>query len=532
MGTLWFNGSFFTMQTVNETVEAVFVENGIIKGTGKKETLEKKFAQAITERQDMNQLFIYPGFVDSHLHMIKHGEKLIQLDLSNVQTAEEMKTHLVQAAAKTNGKDWIFGEGWNENNFPDRKIFHIQELDDISQDRPMFLTRICRHAALVNSKALALAGVTRDTEDPEGGVIVRDNSGEPTGYLLDTAAELVRGIMPKVSDEYVERALKVAVDDLFRVGLVGGHTEDLHYYGGFKQTFDQFRKVIDGKERKFRAHLLVHHEAVAEMEEGGYEKGEVTPFLELGAVKIFADGALGGRTAYLSKPYTDDPSTSGVAIHTEASLQQLVKDAREKNRPVAIHTIGNGALEMTLTALERYPLSEGRDRLIHVQVTDQSLIERMKKLPVTLDLQPRFVASDFPWVMERLGEERIQFSFAWKTLLQAGLHCAGGSDAPIEPVDPLLGIHAAITRKKVGEDHQGYVPEQKLTPFEAVQLFTSGSAYAIEKEHERGKIKEGFKADFTVLDKNLFAVDPDEIIKTNVEMTIVDNSIMYRKSGE
>ncbi|MFC0557947.1 amidohydrolase [Halalkalibacter alkalisediminis] len=530
MGTLWYNGTFFTMQNEHETVEAVYVENGWITEVGKKDTLEKKYADSIRERHNLKQLFIYPGFVDSHLHMVGHGEKLIRLDLSGIQAAEEMKTKLVQASTETKRDDWIFGEGWNENNFSDRKIFHKQELDEISHGNPMFLTRICRHAALVNSRALALAGIKKETKDPEGGVIVRDDSGEPTGYLLDTAADLVKAVMPKVSDEYVERALKVAVDDLYRVGLVGGHTEDLHYYGGFKQTFSQFQKVIDGKKRKFRAHLLVHHEAIAEMEAEGYEKGEVTSYLELGAVKIFADGALGGRTAYLRKPYTDDPSTSGVAIHTEESLQQLVKQARAKNRPVAIHAIGDGALEMTLTALERYPLKEGRDRLIHVQIADPSLIERMKKLPVILDLQPRFVASDFPWVIERLGEERIQYSFAWKTLLQAGLPCAGGSDAPIEPADPLLGIHAAITRKSVGEEHEGYVPEQKLTPFEAVQLFTSGSAYAIEKEHERGQIREGFVADFTVLDQNLFTIAPDDIVHANVGMTIVDNSIMYKKS--
>nr|WP_306807402.1 amidohydrolase [Halalkalibacter krulwichiae] len=346
--------------------------------------------------------------------------------------------------------------------------------------------------------------------------------------MLDAACDLVKRVMPSATDEYVRRALTVAIDDLYKVGLVGGHTEDLHYYGGFKQTFNQYKKVIDGNKRKFRAHLLVHHEAVREMEEEGYSNKEITPFIELGAVKIFADGALGGRTALLKTPYTDDPSTSGVAIHTEESLHQIVKEARRKNRAVAIHTIGDGALDMALTALETYPVEKGRDRLIHLQVADESLINRMKKLPVILDLQPRFVASDFPWVMERLGEERLPYAFAWKTLLDSGLHCAGGSDAPIEPVDPLLGIHAAITRKRVGEEHEGYLPEQKLTPYEAVQLFTTGSAYAIEKEKERGKIAPGFQADFTILDQNLFAIEPDDILTTNIKMTVVDDTIMYR----
>ncbi|MDT8859383.1 amidohydrolase [Alkalihalobacillus sp. MEB130] len=529
MGTLWFNGTCFTMRKENESVSAIYIENGKIRALGNKDDLEERYGGNIEIKHDLQGKFLYPGFVDSHLHIIGHGEKLIRLDLSEVNEAAEMRTLLERNYKETKEDHWVFGEGWNENNFPDRKIFHRSELDEIAPDKPMFLTRICRHAALVNTKALELAGITKETKDPNGGVIVKDDKGEPTGFLLDTAADLVKEVIPGASDEYVKQALTVAIKDMFQVGLVGGHTEDLHYYGGFKQTFDQFLHVINGNEVKFRAHLLVHHEAVAEMEKEGYEIGEVTPFIELGAVKIFADGALGGRTAFLSDPYTDDPSTSGVAIHTEESLQQLVKKAREKNRAVAIHTIGDAALDMALTALERYPVKEGRDRLIHVQVVDDSLLERMKKLNVILDLQPRFVASDFPWVMERLGEERIQQSFAWKTLLNSGLHCAGGSDAPIEPVDPLLGIHAAVARTRLGEQHEGYLPKQKLTPFEAVQLFTSGSAYAIEKERERGLLAEGFVADFTILDKNLFEIEPEDILHTNVMMTVVDNTIMYQR---
>ncbi|KHF39309.1 amidohydrolase [Halalkalibacter okhensis] len=529
MGTLWYNGTFFTMMAEGESVSAVYVQDGQIHDLGTKEDLENRYAHVIEEEHDLLGAYVYPGFVDSHLHIIGHGEKLIRLDLSEVKQAEEMRNLLVRKYKNSTNDRWIFGEGWNENNFPDRKIFHRAELDEIAPNKPMFLTRVCRHAALVNTKALELAGITRETKDPIGGVIVRDNNGEPTGYLLDTACDLVKEKIPDVTVNYIKHALSVAVDDLLRVGLVGGHTEDLHYYGGFKQTFDQFLQVIDGKQMKFRAHLLVHHEAIAEMEEENYDQGTITPFIELGAVKIFSDGALGGRTAYLRSPYTDDPSTSGVAIHSEESLQNLVKEAREKNRAVAIHTIGDAALDMALTAIERYPVTKGRDRLIHVQVVDETLIERMKNLSVILDIQPRFVASDFPWVMERLGEERIKQSFAWKTLLESGLHCAGGSDAPIEPVDPLLGIHAAVTRTSVGQQHDGYMPEQKLSPYEAVQLFTTGSAYAIEKEDERGKIAKGYVADFTILDQNLFTIAPEDILTTNVVKTIVDNTVMYEK---
>lgn len=200
--------------------------------------------------------------------------------------------------------------------------------------------------------------------------------------------------------------------------------------------------------------------------------------------------------------------------------------------PVAVHVIGDAASRQAINALEEYPPVEGRDRLIHLQVARPELIERIKPLEAILDLQPRFVATDFPWVEDRLGQKRLATSFAWKTLLDAGLHCAGGSDAPIEPPGALLGMHAALTRRHPDEDvHDGYLPEQKLSRFEAVQLFTTGSAYAIGMEERRGKIALGFDADFTVLSHNLFTCDIEEYLSADVLMTIVDNTVMYKKEA-
>ncbi|WP_413379064.1 amidohydrolase [Alkalihalobacillus sp. 1P02AB] len=525
MGTLWINATFYTMESEGESIEAIFVKDGLIKAVGLKEQLLHRYKQEITETIDLEGAFVYPGFVDSHLHMIGHGEKLLRLDLSEVYSSNEMY-ELLKKQANRDDK-WIIGDGWNENNFVERKIFHCSELDLISNEKPMILSRVCRHAALVNSKALELAGITKDTPNPDGGVIVKDIQGQPTGLLLDEAVELVKRVMPNVQMLYIEKALRLAVDDMLAHGLVGGHTEDLAYYGDPLGTLSVFEQVIEQGEQKFRAHLLVNHKAVEQV--GAINLRREGRYVETGALKIFADGALGGRTALLSHPYTDDPSTSGVAIHTQEQLNDLVKLARENNMNVAIHVIGDGALEMTLNAIEAFPATSGRDRLIHVQVARKDLRERMKKLPVILDVQPRFVASDFPWVQERLGMERLKESFAWKTLLNDGLACAGGSDAPIEPVDPLLGIHAAITRRKPEEGHQGYNPNERLTPFEAVQLFTTGSAYAINRENFFGKLREGYVADMTVLSKDLFQIEPDEILKAEVLKTIVDGQIMYSK---
>ncbi|MEH7239221.1 amidohydrolase [Bacillus sp. JJ1562] len=527
MGTLWTGGQIYTMERENETVEAVFVENGTIIATGTKQEIERQFKNRISKVIDLEKNTMFPGFVDSHMHLIGHGEKLMKLDFSLMTSSQDIRDAIQEYVKDKPKGEWIIGEGWNENQLPDRKIFHRNELDELSPNNPLMLKRICRHAVVVNSKALELAGITDDTQIPEGGIIVRDTNGHATGYLLDQAQELVKAVIPVVTEDYIQNALHLSIRDCLRKGLVGGHTEDLNYYGGFERTFRGIREVINEDGIKFRTNLLVHHEAVDDMHRLGYSFGDGGDYLEFGAMKIFADGSLGGRTALLSHPYNDSPKTSGVAIHSLEELKQLVQKARRYKMPVAVHAIGDLAFEYVLDAIEEFPpLQNQRDRLIHAQILRKELIERAKQLPVILDIQPRFVASDFPWVVERIGETNMEYCYAWKTLLREGLQCAGGSDAPIEPIDPLLGIHAAVTRKKPGEE-EIFMPEQRISIYKAVQLFTTGSAYAIGKEDCMGKISPGFKADFTVLDKDLFHIQEDEILGTNVMMTVVDDTVMY-----
>ena len=532
MGTLWYGGKVRTLRTEEDVQEAVFVENGIIQQTGSKDELLSRFQNEITEFEDLKGAVMYPGFVDSHLHIIGHGEKLLKLDLSNITSIEAMKSVLKEAAEKTAPGEWLVGEGFNENLFIDPRIPDREILDEVTTDRPVILSRVCRHASVTNTYGLELAGISAETPQPLGGVIVTDMNGEPTGYLLDQAQELLRGVVPEQSFDAVKKALETSINDLFSKGFVGGHSEDLNYYGNPLETLKSFYEKIDGEKVKFRANLLIHHDVADQV----LKNSDITinnNFIELGSVKIFADGALGGRTALLREVYSDDPTTNGVAMFPLEELQKIVKHARTLNMPVAIHTIGDLALEYAIESIENHPPPSGkRDRLIHLQVTSKDLIDRMKKMSVVLDIQPRFVASDFPWVMERLGEERMQYSFAWKKLLDAGLMCAGGSDAPIEPVDPILGIHAAVTRRSPDEKHDGYFPEEKLSLFEAVCLFTKGSAQAIGKEHERGLIHKGYTADFTILDKDLFDLEPDEWLTVKVEKTVVDNSIMFDRKRD
>jgi len=520
MKTVWHNGLIYTMESEGATLEALLTDNGKIIATGSYEEM-KSIAKA---EVDLEGAVLYPGFVDSHLHIIGHGEKLLSLNLAEATSSDEMLEMLQNAYPGLSADEWFVGEGWNENSFSDKKIFTRYELDKIT-DSPMVLKRACRHAVLANSKALLLAGITKDSPDPIDGVIVRDEDGEPTGYLLEGAQDFVLGLIWEHSEETLTRALRKSVADMLSLGLTGGHTDDLGYYGEYNNPLQAFKNVINEK-NKFRAHLLLRHSVFESLMEDGATYDE--PWIEPGAMKFFVDGALGGKTALLSKPYSDAPETSGMAVHADEELRELVALARSYGAAIAVHVIGDGAIEKVLDAIEENPAPWGkRDRLIHVNVLREDLVDRMAKLPIVLDIQPAFVPSDFPWVIDCLGEDRLDWAYAWKKLLDRGFICGGGSDAPIEDVDPLFGIYAAVTRRKPGESHDGYLPDEKLSCFEAVSLFTTGSAAIIGKSESRGKLAVGFDADFTVLDRDLFNVGVEDILAATVVKTVVAGEVMY-----
>ncbi|MDP4162019.1 MAG: amidohydrolase [Bacillota bacterium] len=534
MGKLWFGGTMYTLQDEGQTVEGMYTENGKIVAMGEISTLESVYKNKITERIDLQRNTLFPGFVDSHMHLIGHGEKLIRLDLSRFTSKKAVLNAVKEEAERLHEGEWLIGEGWNENLWEVPESIHRHEIDDIVPEHPVVLKRICRHAMIVNTQAMNTAGITETTACPTGGVIEKDANGTLSGLLKDKAQELLLTVIPEVSEEYLVRAIDASINDLYSLGLTGAHTEDLHYYGGFERTFKAFKSVIEETGMKFRAHLLVHHEVIDDMVCTGGSFLAGNEWLEFGAMKIFADGALGGRTALLSEPYHDDPTTTGVAIFSQEKLNELVAKAREHEIPVAVHAIGDLAFELILNAIERHPLKgNGRDRLIHAQILREDLLERANKLPLILDIQPRFLASDYPWVIDRIGLERMEYCYAWKSLINAGMHCAGGSDAPIEPADPLLGIHAAVTRTNPEDPAKKvYQPEQVLTVYEAISLFTKGSAFAASHEEDRGVLKEGFLADFTIFDRDLMKIPAAEILEARAVMTVIGEEIVYSNLAE
>ncbi|MEH7418166.1 amidohydrolase [Neobacillus drentensis] len=525
MKRLWYGGKIYTMEKENETVEAILVEDDRINAIGTFNDLSKLADEFI----NLDGAAMYPGFVDSHLHMIFQGEKLTRLDLSKATTAEEM-LDLVKTAAKTTPPDqWLFGEGWNENNFTVKKIPTIKELDAIRKE-PILLTRICHHVILGNTAALKAGSIFEESKSPAGGEIGRDEQGKLNGLLFELATNAVTEAIPREGEAYIEsltKSLNLAIDEMLSYGLTGGHTEDMSYFGKYTNPLTAFHRVV-GEKHHFRVTLL-RHKAVFEkmmLTNATYDE----PFIEPGAMKIFADGALGGTTAALSKPYSDQPNNKGLFIQTDQELEELVKLARQYDEAVAVHIIGDAAAEQVLNIIEKYPLTNGkRDRLIHCCVLREDLVERLERLPVVLDLQPAFVPSDFPWVIDRLGKERLEWAYAWKKLVDRGLMCAAGTDAPVEEINPLYTIYAAVERKKPYTEHDGYIPEEKLSRFQAVQLYTIGSAKAICKEHERGLIKAGYAADFSIFDRDLFEGSSEDMLTAKALKTVVAGRTVFER---
>ncbi|ASK62947.1 amidohydrolase [Virgibacillus phasianinus] len=530
MGDLWFGGHIYTMQHEGDAVEAVYTERDKIIAVGTYEKLYHTYFKSIENEINLQGKTMLPGLIDSHLHILMHGEKLLRLDLSQLKSAEEVKETLRNRTANLSENEWLIGEGWNENQWDDPIIIHKSELDEICPNNPVMLTRVCRHALLANSYAINLSNVKEDTPDPQGGIIVRDEHDEITGYFLDTAQDLIKRSLPSVSKDYLQKVIEIAVDDLVSKGVVGGHSEDLSYYGSFDKTYRAFIDAIDGVNTRFKAHLLVHHEVLQDMFDQNLGWGDGTEYVELGAVKIFADGAIGGRTAWLTEDYSDDPGNYGVAILSLEDLEKVIKKARSHGLPVAVHAIGDRAAEEVLKIINRHPLSNGRrDRLIHGQILNERALELLSKLPVAVDIQPLFVTSDFPWAIDRLGEDRLKLAYAWKTMMDQNVHCAGSSDAPIEEVSPLRGIQAAVLRR-ASFDGKIYYPNEALSVYQAVHIYTHGGAYAINQESTRGRLIDGYAADFTILEEDIFQVEPDHIQEIDIAMTVIDGKIVYEKN--
>ena len=495
---------------------------------------------ARTEELDLQGRFVIPGFIDSHMHFIHYVKAKSSVDLFGCDSLAELKNRMRRGLEKyspTSGR-FIMGEGWNQELFSDEKRFpNRHDLDEISRDYPIIIMRSCFHIGVLNSKAMELIGLDRETAKLHGDFAELDEQGEPNGvikenYLDDTKASLPSMTLAELLEE-VERAQY----ELFALGITGVHSDDFKSApdNGPYELVEGLAALSQSGKLKLRISeqaLLTEQETL----EGYFARGGAAAARDcrVSTVKILADGSLGARTAFMREPYADVKDSRGLAIYEQAELDRLVLTAQQHNMPVAIHVIGDGAAEMALDAIEKalaaVPEYHPRHGLVHCQLMGRDLLERMQRLGVQAHTQPVFINSDMHIAADRLGDERVKDSYPWRSMLELGIRQSFGTDCPVEGLNPLAGIYCAVSRR----DFLGrgpFLPEQAISLHDAIYAYTAAGAYASGDEKDRGMIKAGMLADFVVMDRNLFDIPEAELLQAKVLGTWIGGRCVYRAEG-
>ncbi|MCX7040828.1 MAG: amidohydrolase [Spirochaetes bacterium] len=531
-----FNGIIHTMDPAAPIASAVAIRSGRIMFVGIDEDARAALG-ANPAVVNLERRCVVPGLTDAHLHFRWYAESLDAVD-AEMPTLEQALERVAEKARRAGPGVWVTGSGWNHNvwtgqtgagGFPTR-----QHLDRVAPRNPVALKAKSGHAMWVNSMALERAGISAATSDPVGGKIVRESTGDgrsPSGILLENALALVQAAIPAPSPRELARAMKRAQAALHRVGLTG-----IHDYDGVL-AFQALQEMEASGELTLRVVKGIPRELLDEAIALGLRTGFGGERLSIGALKMFADGALGPQTAWMLEPYegTRDGGC-GIPTLTEDQMTDDIRRANASGISCAVHAIGDAACRAMLNACEKAASSAGgpargapRNRLEHAQLLHPDDLPRLAQLGVIASMQPLHATSDM-LIADRHWGARCAGAYAWRSLLQSGARLAFGSDCPVEIPDPLAGIHAAVTRRRAdgspGPD--GWRPEQKLTVEEAVRAYTVGAAYAAGRERERGQIASGMLADLTVLDRDIFAIEPHAIRETKVSATVVDGIFVHR----
>lgn len=513
MGTLYVNGVIRTMTHENEVQPAMFVEETRIIAMGEEGTLRRRFGRRVTTIVDLNGKAVYPAFTDAHIHLIGYGEAIGRVDASSYATLDELGKAFVQAEA-VNGLH--VAEGYDETKL-DRAPTKAW-LNQLFPTEPALLKRTDRHTVLVNDVLFKQLGYKASTVI-EGGKIGLLESGEADGFLYDTAIEPLYALQSG-SVERNKASLRSAIKNLYRHGIIAAHTEDLAYHGELSEVLQAYREVTE--ETGFHAHLLVHHLVVDQFIQ---TNPELPSTLSVGAMKLFVDGALGGRTALLGRGYSDDATTRGIEVHSPEQLEQLVKRARSYGFTVAAHVIGDLAIERFVTVLEKYPAPKGtRDRIIHATVVRPELLARIRKLPVLIDVQPVFLLDDADFAQDRLGLNRLDWAYRLKSLAETGALLCGGSDAPISDPDVRRALYATTT----GTAGNINKTNEVLSMYEALLLFTKNPHIATDTHGRKGMLLPGYDADFVIFEQDFYLLRGEDILRNQLVETVQAGKTVFQ----
>ena len=529
MKTAFINGKVYTVNEKQPIAQAVVVEQNKIVFVGSNEEANK-LIDVSTNVIDLRGKLMLPGFIDNHVHFITGGFYLLGIDLRPANSTSEFKQILKDYSEKHTGK-WITGgywdhEKWEVNDLPTKEM-----IDEVVSDQPVFVDRLDGHMGVANSFALKLAGITKDTESPDGGLIVKDpKTGEPTGVLKDNAMYLITKHITDPTQEENYEALLAALDEAKKLGITS--VQDITY----GDALDAFEKAkAEGKLtcRIFTRWPISDYKSLVEK---NIKIGYGDDLIKMGSLKAFADGSLGSSTAWFFDRYDQDTLTTGLAmdIITDGSMEKWCLDADKNGLQLSVHAIGDKANSYMRDLYEKIikenPEWDRRFRLEHAQHVKFEDVKRFAELGVIASVQPYHCIDDGVWAEKRIGPERIKYTYPFKSFLEAGVKMCFGTDWYVAPLNPLLGLYAAVTRRTLdGKNPDGWVPEQKITIEDAIKCYTINSAYASFEENIKGSIEVGKLADLIVLSDDIFTIDPVKIKDAKVELTMFDGQIIYRK---
>jgi predicted amidohydrolase YtcJ len=528
------NARIYTVDSTRPWAEAVAWAGGRILAVGSSREL-LKLAGDDTQLIDARGRLVLPGLIDAHVHFLQYAIRRHEVNLFGLRDFDEVRRRLQQAVERAGAGEWIQGWGWDEN------LWDIQpsrtHLDELAPHNPVLLRRMDMHTYWVNSAALREAGLSRETPNPPDSRLERDAAGELTGILREwNALRLVEPLIPTPDEATLQRWVEEAIAEAHSLGLTGIHDQRVEYGG--RQSLRLFQSLRRQGLLKLRVHLNIAAEHLAEATTLGLQAGFGNDRLWLGHVKAFADGAMGSRTAQMIEPFEGEPDNYGLVITSKEEMLELARQAEQAGFSLSIHAIGDLAVRHTVDALSQYPPNvltyptRLPHRIEHVQLIHPDDLPRLKQPGLVASVQPVHICTDWS-TADTVWSRRARYAYAFRSLLEHGVQLAMGSDAPVAPLNPLLGIYAAVTRQdRQGRPHQGWYPEERISVAEAICGYTLGPASLAGKESVQGSIVSGKWADLIMLSHNIFDTPPADIAECQVELTVFDGQIVYYPRGE
>jgi hypothetical protein len=539
------NGKIVTVDEKQPAAEAIAIRKDTIAAVGSRHEIDGYIGKS-TQLLDIKGMFAMPGFIDGHGHLLFLGKSKMELDLTKAANWDQIVSMVEDSVRKAGPGEWIIGSGWHQEKWNKRPSPQIEgyptddALNKVSPENPVLLTHASGHALFANLKARQLAGVTKDTKDPEGGAILRDPAGNPVGVFFDTAEDLVSRVheeavanrTPEKLEAQWRKAVGLAVEDCLSKGITSFEDASSSF-----RDIDRYKKLVEENNLGIRLWVMIH-EPNTDLAEN-LARYKIINFgdkrLTVRAVKKFMDGALGSHTAWLLEPYFDLPGSTGLNVEPTQDVLETARLAIKNGFQLCVHAIGDRANRETLniyeTVFRENPGINGKSlrwRIEHAQHLAPADIPRFAQLGIIASMQAIHCTSDGPWVVKRLGTRRAEEgAYVWQKLMRSGTVVTNGTDAPVEDVDPIANFYAAVTRKL--SDGSTFYPDQRMSREEALRAYTINNAYAAFEEGIKGSLTPGKLADITILTKDIMTIPEDEIRSAGVAYTIVGGKVMYQR---